>query len=64
MRSGYYIDHWGDIALRYEDKWEVMNGLWSLDPELYHDFDIWLVNGLVLGDGLAESGSWKYLGPL
>lgn len=62
MRTGYYIDLSGDIAIRTYEVWHIMMGM---DPEDWSSrWGHWFVEPHESRDAQAFYDEWEYLGPL
>jgi hypothetical protein len=56
MRPGYYIDHAGDIAIRYPD------GTWDVLPLNFNGENPWIKSTQY--ESMARTQDWLYMGPL
>lgn len=66
MKAGYYIDNYGDIAIRYPiGSWHIMSGEFSQNPRAFYFgySDIWFID-TKSRDVQAEEEEWEFLGDL
>lgn len=66
MKAGYYIDSYGDIAVRYPiGSWHIMNGRFSLNPRAFKFglTGIWFID-TKSRDMQAKAEKWTFLGDL
>lgn len=66
MKAGYYIDSYGDIAVKYPiGSWHIMNGYFSLHPDSFDVLksDIWFIDTKGR-DVQAKAEKWTFLGDL